>query len=91
MQLRKRFDRDIDAEHMRDPALHRLRQCVEPFAAGRQIERHVELVAAVPITVGIVMIDDIDLSLRRNAKHRNQRRDRRSIDATDRFLVSRNQ
>ena len=54
----------IDAEQMSDPAPHCFCKCVESFASGRQIERHIELVAAIPITVDIVTADDVNLGFR---------------------------
>src|SRR5262249_42474087 len=48
IQFLQGLDDNIDADYMRDPALHRLRKRLEPFATGGQIERHVEPVAALP-------------------------------------------
>ena len=65
LQFLERLDRHVDAEHMRDPKPHRLGERVEPCAAGGQIERHVELVAALPIAVGVVVVEHVDLGLGR--------------------------
>ena len=86
-QFGERLDRDLDAEQMRDPAPHRLGQRGEPGAAAGEIERHVEAVAALPIAVGVVVVENVDLGFGRNAEHRHQRRHRRRYCAADGFLV----
>src|SRR5262245_12852194 len=51
MQLFQGLDGDIYADDMCDPALHRVRKRFQAFTPGGEIERHVELVAALPIAM----------------------------------------
>ena len=49
----QRLDLHLDRQEVRDPLLDHLAERVEPAPAGREIERHVEQVAALPIGFGI--------------------------------------
>ena len=60
-QFGERLDRDIDPEQVRNPARHGLRKRRRAARAAGEIEPHVELVAAVPVVLGILVAEDVDL------------------------------
>ena len=64
---------------MGNEALHCLRQCRMAAAARRQIEGHVEAVAAGEIVFGSVLGEDVDIAGRRQSHHRDERRHRRGV------------
>src|SRR5262249_55562297 len=90
-QFGERFDVDIDAEQMSDPPLHDAGKRAEPIASRCQIEGHIELITAIPIAFGVATVDNVDVCLRWNAEHGNERAHRRRADAADYFLVCRDQ
>src|SRR5262245_35284901 len=91
IQFLQRLDGDIYPNQVVDPALHRLRERLESFTTRSQIERHVELIAALPIVARIVCINDIDIGLGGNAEHRHKRSHRGRIQTADRLFVGGNQ
>src|SRR5262249_27178878 len=74
-----RFDQRLDVyvrrEQMRDPFLDRFAERVEPASAGREVERHVEEIAAVPGRIGVGLVEHVDLAGSRQAEHGDERRD----------------
>src|SRR6516162_6057080 len=63
----QRFDLDLDRQKMRDPLLDHLAERVEPAPLGGKIERHVEQIAALPIALGIAVVEHVDLARHRQA------------------------
>ena len=63
-QFGERLDRDIDPEQMGNPARHGLRKRRRPARAAGEIEPHVELVAAVPVMLGVLLAEHVDLARR---------------------------
>ena len=86
-RLDQRLDLDLDREQMRDPARDHFAERGEPAPAGGEIERHVEQVAALPVALGIVVVEHVDLARGRQAEHGDERRDRLRSRARDRLLV----
>ena len=72
---------------MLDPARDHSAERLQAAPAAGEIERHMEAVAVLEIVPGVVVVHHVDLGLRRNAQHRDQRRDRRVARAGDGFLV----
>ena len=91
MQFGERLDRDIDPEQVGNPARHGLRKRRRSTRAAGEIKPHVELVAAVPVMIGVLIAEHVDLRLRGRAQHRHQRQYRRDAQTADDFLVAKKQ
>ena len=60
-QFRERLDADLDPEQMGNPAPSFLCQRGRSPLSTGEIERQVELVAALPVAVGVFLAENIDL------------------------------
>src|SRR5262245_1488249 len=76
---------------MRDPLLDHVAERAEPAPSGGKIERHVEQIAALPIALGIAVIEHVDLAHNRQTEHGNEWRGGPGAFSCDLLLVSRNQ
>ena len=90
-QLSERLDHHIGSEQVGNPVRHGFCKCLRSARSGGEIETHVELVAAVPIVLGVIGVEHVDLRLSGRAQHRHQRQHRRHLEPANDLLVPKKQ
>ena len=62
------------SDEMRETFQSLWSEALQAATAGGEVERHVERIAAAPVTVSIVVAEDINPGAGRDSQHRYQRR-----------------
>src|SRR5262244_2331442 len=84
----ERLDSHVDPEQVRDPARHGFRQRRWSPRSAAEVERKIELIAALPVTAGILLAQDVDLLAYAGIEHGDQRQHRGGARPADRLLVA---